>query len=237
MQPTLFQMNQPSATTRRRICDLPAEDRPVYRLNHAGSGAMTTGELLTLILGTEEGPGLADDLLANFGSIHKLAAARKHQLMKVRGIGEAQASRLLALVELSRRLQDVPADERPTVSSPRDGAKLLAPKIAHLQQEELWTILLNTRNHVIAVVQIYKGSLNSSVVRVGEIFKFAIEASAAAIIIAHNHPSGNPSPSPEDVQVTREIVKAGKLLGIDVLDHLIITTQGHTSLKEKGQGF
>jgi DNA repair protein RadC len=109
--------------------------------------------------------------------------------------------------------------------------------MGHLDQEELWVILLDTRNRVLGTKAIYKGSLNTSVVRVGEIFRPAIEAPAAAIIVAHNHPSGDPAPSPEDVNVTRQIVKAGKLLDIDVLDHLIISSGRYTSLKERGLGF
>ncbi|HUM67603.1 MAG TPA: JAB domain-containing protein, partial [Chloroflexota bacterium] len=175
---------------RRRVCELPAEERPLYRLHRAGSSALATTELLALMLGTADAPGLAADLLDAFGSLHQLARANKAQLLKVRGIGEAQAGRLSAMLELSRRLQEPPADERARVTTPADGANLLLPRMRHLLQEELWVILLDTRNRVMNVQAIYKGSLNSSVVRVGEIFRPAIEAPAAAVIIAHNHPSG-----------------------------------------------
>jgi DNA repair protein RadC len=109
--------------------------------------------------------------------------------------------------------------------------------MAHLEQEELWVVLLDTRNRVLGISTIYKGSLNTSVVRIGEVFRPAVEAPAAAVIVAHNHPSGDPAPSPEDVNVTRQMVKAGKLLDIELLDHLIIAAQGYTSLKERGMGF
>lgn len=223
-------------SVRRRVCDLPTEERPLYRLHRAGSRALATTELLALVLGTAEAPGMADEILSQFGSIHQLARASKAQLMKIRGIGETQAGRLVAMLELSRRLQEPPADERPRVTSPADAAALLTPRLAHLEQEELWVILLDTRNRVMKVVEIYKGSLNTSVVRTGEVFRPAIEAAAAAIIVAHNHPSLDPSPSPEDINVTRQIVQAGKLLDIECLDHIIIG-RTYVSLKERSLGF
>ena len=232
-----LQQPQAAAMPRRRVCDLPAEERPLYRLHHVGSGALATTELLALVLGTADAPGLSADLLDSFGSLHQLAQASKSQLMKVRGIGEAQAGRLVAMLELSRRLQAPPAGERLRVTSPADGARVVMGRMAHLQQEELWVILLDTRNHVLDIRAIYKGSLNTSVVRIGEVFRPAVEAPAAAVIVAHNHPSGDPAPSPEDVNVTRQLVKAGKLLDIELLDHLIIAAHGYTSLKERGLGF
>lgn len=232
-----LQQQQAATMPRRRVCDLPVEERPLYRLHHAGSSALATTELLALVLGTADAPGLSADLLGAFGSLHQLARASKTQLMKVRGIGEAQAGRLVAMLELSRRLQEPPAGERPRVTSPADGANLLMGRMSHLQQEELWVILLDTRNRVLGTPAIYRGSLNTSVVRIGEVFRPAVEAPAAAVIVAHNHPSGDPSPSPEDVSVTRQLVQAGKVLDIELLDHLIIAAHGFTSLKEKGLGF
>ncbi len=182
---------------RRRICDLPAEERPLYRLHQHGSEALATSELLALLLGTAEAPGIAADLLARFGSLYALARARKEQLMKIRGIGESQAARLVAVLELSRRLQLPPTGgEPPRVSSPADAANLLLPRLSRLEQEELHVILLDTRNQVLGIKQIYKGSLNTSVVRLSEVFRPAIEAPAAAIIVAHNHPSGAPRSVP-----------------------------------------
>ena len=226
----------PPPPARRRVCDLPAEERPLYRLHHHGAEALATTELLALVLGTADAPGLAAELLARFGSLHQLARTSKAQLRRIHGIGETQAGRLVAMLELSRRLQAPPADERPRITSPADAAALLTPRMAHLEQEALWVLLLDTRNRVLKITEIYKGSLNTSVVRTGEIFRPAIETAAAAIIIAHNHPSLDPSPSPEDINVTRQIVQAGKLLDIECLDHIII---GRTfvSLKEKSLGF
>jgi len=221
----------------RRVCDLPAEDRPLYRLHQVGAGALSASELLALVLGAPRGPGMAERLLSRFGSLHQLARAGKAQLLQVHGIGEAQAGRLLAVLELSRRLQAPPADEKLRITCSADGARLLLPALRHLEQEELHVILLDTRNQVLDVCAVYRGSLNTSMLRLAEIFRPAIEAPAAAIIMAHNHPSGDPAPSPEDVQVTRQAVQAGALLDVSVLDHLIIGNGVYTSLKERGLGF
>jgi DNA repair protein RadC len=201
-----------------------------------GAGALATTELLALVLGTSDAPGLAEELLIRFGSLHQLARAGKAQLMRVYGIGDAQAARLVAVLELCRRLQAPPADDRPRIASPADAASLLTPRLRDLEQEELHVVLLDTRNRVLGIRAVYRGSLNTSMVRIAEIFRPAVEAPAAAIVVAHNHPSMDASPSPEDVNVTRQIVQAGKLLDIDVLDHLIIG-RTYVSLKERGLGF
>jgi len=222
---------------RLRLCDLPAEERPLYRLHHHGRDALSPTELLALLLGSADAPGLAQELLTSFGTLHRLARTNKARLMQFRGIGEARAGRLRACLELCRRLQEPPADERPRITSPADGANILLPRLRHLEQEELHVLLLDTRNRLLDIQCIYRGSLNSSTIRIGEIFRMAIDAAAAAIILAHNHPSGDESPSTEDISVTRQIVQAGKLLGIDLLDHLIIGNGRFTSLKERNLAF
>lgn len=226
----------PTPDSRRRLRELPIEERPLYRLHSAGAGALSSTELLALVLGTAEAPRLAEELLARFGSLHRLARANKAQLTRVRGIGDTQAGRLTAVLELSRRLQAPPADERPQIRTPADAARLLTPRLRDLEQEELHVVSLDTRNRVMDMRAVYRGSLNTSQVRIAEIFRPAIEAPAAAIVVAHNHPSADPSPSPEDIIVTRQIVAAGKLLEIAVLDHLIIGGS-YISLKERGLGF
>lgn len=236
--PLAYLQEREPARPRRRIGDLPPADQPLYRLEQHGSGVLSNAELLALLLGRADALDLAQELLVCFGSLHRLARASRAALKRVRGIGPAQAARLAAALELGRRLQLPDGEAQPRVSCPSDAVALLAPAMAALDQEELRVILLDTRNRVIATRTIYRGSLNTSVVRVGEIFRPAIEAPAAAIIVAHNHPSADPSPSPEDVQVTRQVVQAGKLLDIEVLDHLIIAGGGrHVSLKERGLGF
>ncbi len=234
-----FYNQTPTATQspRRRINDLPPSDRPMYRLNHFGSSSMATNELLALVLGTPDAPGLADDLLRHFGSLHQLARASKAKLTHIHGIGESQAARLLAVIELSRRLQAPLLDGSDCIKSPADTANLIMPHMRWLEQEQIRVVLLNTRNKVIGMPVIYSGSLNTSVIRAAEIFRPAIEAPAAAIILAHNHPSGDPSPSPEDIRTTRQMVQAGKMLDIEVLDHLVIGDGRYVSLKERGLGF
>ena len=233
----IYQHTESTSIPRHRICDLPAEERPLYRLHQHGVEALSTTELLALLLGTAEAPRLAQELLDRFGSLHQLARTNKAQLRRIHGIGDAQAGRVMAFLELSRRLQLPTATEKPRITSPADGANLLLPRMSHLLQEEMHVIMLDTRNRVLDIQIIYRGSLNTSVVRIGEIFRVAIESTAAAIILAHNHPSGDSSPSPEDIAVTKQIVQAGQLLSIEVLYHLIIGNGRFTSLKERGLGF
>jgi DNA repair protein RadC len=197
--------------------------------------------LLAIILRTgaqgENVLRLAERLLARFGNLAGLASATLTEMQEVHGIGEAKAVEIKAALEIGRRLTLSAPDERVQVSSPGDAANLLMSEMSFLDQEHLRLVLLDTRNRVLRTPTVYIGSLNTSVVRVGELFRHAIRENAAAMIVAHNHPSGDPSPSPEDVAVTREIVRAGKLLDIDVLDHLVIGRGRFVSLKERGLGF
>ena len=161
----------------------------------------------------------------------------KHNSRLKRGKVDITLSRLRALhEELNRQLYTYPT-ERPQINSPKDAADLLTCFIAGLDHEELWIVNLDTRNRVKNLVRLYVGSINSSQVRVGEVFRQAIAENAPAILICHNHPSGDPTPSPDDISVTRAIVQAGKLLDIDVLDHLIVCRDHFISLKERGLGF
>lgn len=224
-----------------RIQELPTADRPRERLIAAGPGALGSAELLAIILRTGQ-PGenvmrLAERLLARFNGLPGIARAAIDELTTVPGIGPAKAVEVKAALELGRRLLSAAPDERTPITSPADAANLLMSEMALLEQEHLRVILLDTRNRVLRVSTLYIGSLNSSVVRVGELFREAIRSNAAALIVAHNHPSGDPAPSPEDVQVTRELVKAGQLLGIPVLDHVVIGRNRYVSLKERGLGF
>lgn len=226
-------------TARRRLIrDLPLSSQPGYRAQRVGTYTLSEVELLAAVLGTPDGLDLAQDLLLHFdGSLIKLVGATWEELQEVRGIGPALAGRLRCSFELGRRIMMPQPDERPRVSSPADAANLLMAEMSLLEQEHLRLILLDTRNRVLGVPTIYVGSLNTSVVRIGEILRAAMRANAAAFIVAHNHPSGDPSPSPEDVGVTRQIVRAGKLLDIECLDHVIVGRQRYVSLKERGLGF
>jgi len=223
------------------IRDMALTDRPRERLAQVGERSLSVSELLAIVIRTGVGGEnvirLAERTLAHFGGLPGLARASIHELTQVKGIGPAKAAEIKASLELGRRLIATSPQERPTVTSPADAANLLMSEMSLLEQEHLRLVLLDTRNHVLSTPTIYVGSLNTSVLRVGELFRAAIKDNAAALIVAHNHPSGDPAPSPEDVRVTSQIVQAGQLLDIDVLDHIIIGRQNFVSLKERGLGF
>ncbi len=222
---------------RRLIRELPTEEQPMTRLAQLGPEAVSTAELLALFLWMPDGLDVATEMLVKFGSLRDLITAPVNQLCEISGIGERGAMRLRAIVELSKRVSKTCMVDKSKITSPADAANLLMEDMRCLKQEEMRVIILDTRNQVLGVKTIYKGSLNTAVVRIGEVLRPAIEANAAAIIISHNHPSGDPSPSPEDINVTRQIVEAGKLMNIEVLDHVIIGDGRFTSLKERGLGF
>lgn len=225
-----------------RIKDLPKGERPRERLAHHGSGALSEAELLAIILRTgtpgENVLNLATHLLVTFGGLAGLARASIEEMAAVHGIGTAKATQIKAALELGKRLGIAFPEERPQVKSPADVANLVLLEMGLLEQEEMRVLLLDTKSRVLAMHTVYVGNLNTSLVRVGELFRDAVRANCAAVVVVHNHPSGDPTPSPEDVSVTREIVQeAGKLLGIEVLDHLVIGRQKYVSLKERGLGF
>lgn len=224
-----------------RLRDLSAEDRPRERLQHIGARGLSTTELLAIVIGTGHGNDnvlhLAQTLLSIVNGLPGLVRASRTEMEAVKGIGEVKAIRIKAALELGRRAQTIPVEQRPQITSPADAANLLMSEMMYLEQEHLRLITLDTRNRVLDMPTIYKGSLNSAIVRIGELFRSAIRTNAAALIVAHNHPSGDPSPSPEDVHVTRQLVRAGKLLDIEVIDHIVIGRQSYVSLKERGEGF
>jgi DNA repair protein RadC len=223
------------------IKDLPSSERPRERLLNHGAGALSSAELLAIILRTgthdENVVRVAQRLLATFGGLTGLAKASPAELTLEKGLGPAKAAQLKAALEIGKRLLLESPDERPQIRSPADAANLVMSEMSLLDQEHLCTMLLDTKNRVVATPTIYVGSLNTSLIRVGELFREAIRANCASLIVLHNHPSGDPTPSPEDVAVTRQIVDAGKLLDIEVLDHLVIGRQRFVSLKERGLGF
>jgi DNA repair protein RadC len=234
--------NEVTEEYRARIADLPSDDRPRERLAQAGAGALNTAELLAILLRVgvagENAVRVGERLLSELHGLPGLHRATYSDLCAIHGIGPAKAAQLMAAIELGGRIRSASPEERPVISSPADAANLLMYNMAGLDQEHLFVILLDTRNRVLGRPQeIYHGSLNTSLIRVGELFREAIKVNAAALIVAHNHPSGDPSPSPEDVAVTRAVVEAGKLLDIEVLDHLVIGRHRFVSLKERGLGF
>ncbi|MCS7276894.1 MAG: DNA repair protein RadC [Dehalococcoidia bacterium] len=224
-----------------RIRDLPASERPRERLRQLGAGGLSNSELLAIVLrvgsGRESAIALATRLLARWGGLAGLARASFGELCAEHGMGEAKAAQVKAALELGRRLLAASPEERPVVRSPKDVANLLLADMALLEQEHLRVVLLNTRNHVLGVPEVYKGTVNSAQVRVADVFREAVREGCPAIVVVHNHPSGDPEPSREDVEVTRQMVLAGELLGIEVLDHLVLARGGYVSLRERGLGF
>lgn len=210
---------------------------PVRRIRQEGAAYLTNAELLAVVMGGTSYLEAAHRIMecAEYpGGMYRLG---RFDMRQIRGIGEATVDKLQALAEFGRRMGRPRPEDAPRVSSPSDAANLVMWDMVYLEQEHLRIIMLDTRNRVIGMPTVYIGSLNTSVVRLAEVFKPAIKANAAAIIVVHNHPSGDPSPSPEDVRVTRELVSAGKLLDISVLDHLIVGNNRYTSLKERNLGF
>jgi DNA repair protein RadC len=222
------------------IKDMPAIERPRERLRDYGVGALSTGELLAIILRTgTKGQNvltLAGRLVSRYGGLSGLARANLAELQREKGLGFAKACDLKAALELGRRLAAEHPEERPVVTSPQDVMNLLGTEMSLLEQEQLRVILLDTRNRVLATSLVYSGNVNTSVVRIGELFRDAIRHNAVAQVVVHNHPSGDPAPSSEDVAVTRLIVEAGKLLNVDVLDHIVIGGGRCVSMKERRLG-
>ncbi|MEW5958292.1 MAG: DNA repair protein RadC [Chloroflexota bacterium] len=234
-------MDAESSAYHLRIHDYPLGERPRERLKYYGASALSNAELLAILLRVgsrgENVIELSTRLLIEFGGLGGLAKAGFGDLARVKGIGIAKTAQVKAALELGRRLLLSSPDARPQITSPTDAANLLMLQMGCLEQENLRTILLDTKNRVLDSPTVYVGNVNSSIIRVSEVFREAIRTNATALIVAHNHPSGDPTPSPEDVQVTRSIVEAGKLLGIEVLDHLVIGHHCFVSLRERGLGF
>jgi len=224
-----------------RIMDLAVSERPRERLARLGPQALTNAELIAILLRVgiegENAVQVSQRLLLKFGGIRGLHRASFPEVEQQRGVGKAKVAAIKAAIELGRRLTLEAPEERPSVSSPGDAADLVMFEMQALEKEHLRVILLDTRNHVMEINEVYQGSLNASVVRVGEVFTPAVRRNAASILVVHNHPSGDPSPSPEDISITRALVQAGKLLEIEVLDHIIIGQGKYVSLKERGLGF
>lgn len=232
-------MDQKSTTY--RITDMAETERPRERLARIGPQFLKSEELLAILLRVgvsgENAVQVGQRLLHNFGGFTGLHRASFNEVCEQHGVGPAKAAQIKAALEIGYRLKLEERKENPPINSPDDAADLVMYEMSVLEQEELRVILLDTRNRMIDTITVYKGSLNSSQVRVGELFKEAIRRNAAGVIIIHNHPSGDPTPSPDDVTITRAIIQAGKLLDIDVLDHLVIGQFKWVSLKQRQLAF
>ena len=217
--------------------EMPAEYRPQARLVNVGSSALSDAELLSIIIRTgsqmENAINLCQRILSQF-DLKTLSVANISQLMKINGIGESKASQIAACFELSRRLEVFKGGDLKKISSPEDVYRLLYPGMREMKREMFIELCLDTKNQILKQETISIGSLNANVVHPREVFKTAIRESAAHIIVAHNHPSGDPTPSREDLEITKKLVETGNIMGITVLDHVIIGDGRHFSLKEAG---
>lgn len=221
------------------IRDMPREERPRERLKRLGVEALSAQELLAIVIGrgvsNHSALVIAQELLSRFGSIKALGEATLEELSRIKGIGAAKAAQIKAAFEFGRRKDYDDAEGLSiSITNPEAAAKVVRQTIRDKAKEHFKLILLNTRNKVIAISHISTGTLSASLVHPREVFKEAIRHSAASVIIAHNHPSGDPEPSEEDIRITKKLVEAGKLLGIEVLDHVIIGRDRPFSFKEKG---
>jgi len=214
------------------------DDRPRERLARLGAQSLSTAELLAILLRVglpgETAVEVARRLLQQFNGLPGLQRASFESLKAQRGIGTAKAAQIKAALELGRRLQLTRQGERPRINSPDDAAALLLYEMRALEQEQLRVLLLNTRNQVLKIHTVVRGSVNSAQVRMAEIFTEAVRTNATAIILAHNHPSGDPEPSSDDIAFTRQAQEAGRLLDIAVLDHLVFGDNRFVSLKARG---
>ncbi|QTD43256.1 DNA repair protein RadC [Sporosarcina sp. Te-1] len=220
------------------IRDVHVSDRPRERLIRQGASSLSNQELIAILLrtGTKEESVLmlANRILKSFDKIQDLRDATIEEMMAVKGVGQAKAVQILAAVEIGKRLYQKHTEGKYTIRSPEDAAAYLMTDMASLQQEHFVALFLNVKNEVLHKQTVFIGSLNSSIVHPREIFREAVKRSAASIIVAHNHPSGHPTPSPEDIEVTKRLVEAGSIVGIELLDHVIIGDHRFISLKEKG---
>lgn len=221
-----------------RIRELPSSERPRERLRDHGAQALANSELLAILLRTGSAGKnvlqLADDLLNRHKGLGGLARLSFSDLRHEKGVGEAKAAELIAAFQLAIRLNALQPEERPYVRSPQDVINLQGAEMALLDQEHLRVLLLNTRNQLLGTAEVYKGNVSSALVRSAEVFREAIRRNSPCIILVHNHPSGDPSPSPDDVVMTKHLLEAAKHLDIDVLDHIVIGDRNFVSLKERG---
>lgn len=221
-----------------KTTELPADERPRERLKRLGAEALSLSELLAIIIGSGAGGRgaieVAENLISVVGSADNLARVSVEKIASVRGVGTAKACRIRAAIELGRRI--VKAQRMPTfkVRSPKDVADLVMDDMKHLDREHFKVILLDSKNAVMGIETISVGTVNASLVHPREALKPALEKSASAIILVHNHPSGSVSPSREDISITKRFVKCCDILGIEILDHVIVGYEGYNSLKESG---
>jgi len=227
-----------SKETSFTIHDLPKPERPRERLKKFGPEALSAQELLSLVIGRgipkKSVINIAQELLSRFGNIKAISQATIEELSQIKGIGFAKAAQIKACFELGKRQDLEPELKDFDIKNPQDIVKAIRANIKDKSKEHLQLTLLNTRNKIIGISTVSIGTLNTNLVHPREVFKEAISHSAASVILAHNHPSGDLEPSEDDLSITKRLTEAGKILGIEVLDHIIVTKNGFFSFKEKG---
>jgi len=221
-----------------RITDWPVHERPREKLLKHGPGTLSDAELLAVILRTGTGNATALDLarsiVVEHGSLRRIAAQSPQELMRVSGIGEAKALSMIAAFEIGRRAQGTEDGPKIILRSPEDVARLMAPRLRDQHRELFYVLVLDSQNGLVREVELTAGTLNASLVHPREVYKSAIDYRAASIIVVHNHPSGNKEPSREDIQITRQLAEAGKIMDIPLHDHVIIAGNGYASMAELG---
>ncbi|MCX9011418.1 MAG: DNA repair protein RadC [Candidatus Methanoperedens sp.] len=222
---------------RLRILDMQKEERPRERLIKNGAAALSDYELLAIILRTgsrqENVINLCQRILSEH-NLKQLSTINIAQLMKIHGIKESKAAQIAACFEIARRLESFREEVKPRINSPEDVYRLIYPRMREQKRENFIELCLDTKNQVIREETVSVGSLNANIVHPREVFRTALAVSAAHIIVAHNHPSGDPAPSREDIEITKKLIEAGKIIGVEVLDHVIIGDGRHFSMKEAG---
>ncbi|MFD1065391.1 RadC family protein [Oceanobacillus locisalsi] len=220
------------------IRDLPTEDRPRERLLKYGADKLSNQEILSILIGSgskdEPVQLLADRILMHFEGIKLLRDATVEELTAIKGIGIAKSMNILAAIELGKRISSYKSLDAYIIRSPEDGANYVMEEMRNLAQEHFVALFLNTKNQIIHRQTLFIGSLNASIVHPRELFREAVKRSAATILVCHNHPSGDPTPSQEDILITKRLMESGKIIGIEVIDHLVIGNECFVSLKQKG---
>ena len=223
------------------IRDMPEGERPRERLAKYGPDALSNPELIAILLRTgvkgESVLNMSYRLLSEFKGLEKMGRASFSDLCALNGISEAKACQLLAAFELGRRMASLSPEERPLINSSHDVVRLMGADMNYRDQEHLRVLLLSSKGEVVSTHEVYKGTVNSAEVRVAEVLRPAIRENCPSIIVVHNHPSGDPTPSGPDIIITRQINQAAEMMGIDLLDHVVIGGQSHVSMKDRGLGF
>lgn len=230
-------INEPSSH-HTKIKDWPAAERPREKLLQRGAHALSDAELLAILIRVGSGKSTALDLarkiLVQEKNLRGIAGKTAQELMRLKGIGEAKAVELLAAFEVGRRVQGMSNDDKIIIHSPEDIARIMIPRLRDRKNESFWVMLLDAKNGLMHEEELTTGTLTASLVHPREVYKLAIDRVAASVIVVHNHPSGNREPSSEDVNVTRQLVEAGRIIGIPLHDHVIVAGDGYTSFAERG---